>query len=302
MRLEQLRYLVAIEKYGSLSKAAEQLYLTHSALSIAVNNLEKELGAKIFERTRKGLVQTDYGTLVLGSAKKVLQEISLIKQAAHETLRTLHVASIATISNNILLDVAIDFKKEYPLYNVVVDEIYPNDVLRKIINSDARIGVSFFEKDKEKNFLRIVQKYELYWEPLYRDYLCIYVSKDNPLVHKELIYEKDVKTYLPVSINHRQNAETKSYYTNFIDNEFFFSFTNQESIKKMIAEYNGVAYLPKILSYNDYYVKTGAIVPLDVIDNRQEIVYYVIHENNLTEEEQSFVKKVKSLYHKLKNM
>lgn len=300
MRIEQLEYLLAIENYGSLSKAAESLYMTHSALSIALNKLEKELNAEIFKRTRTGLVPTDFGKKVIESANKIVSEINYIKNEASKVTKTLRIASIATISNNILLSAIINFKKENPLYNVVIDEIYPNDVLKMVADLKVKIGISFFEKNKEEKFKKTIKEYSLFYEPLYVDYLCAYVSKNNSLVQKKWVYEKDIRDCIPVSINHRQRKENKIFYNNFIDNEFDFSFTNQESIKKLIAENNAVAYFPKILSYNDFYVKSGAIVPLDIIDNRQEIIHYIVYSGDLDSVEQCFLKNVKQIYRNLK--
>lgn len=300
MRIEQLEYLLAIENYGSLSKAAESLYMTHSALSIALNKLEKELNAEIFKRTRTGLVPTDFGKKVIESANKIVSEINYIKNEASKVTKTLRIASIATISNNILLSAIINFKKENPLYNVVIDEIYPNDVLKMVADLKVKIGISFFEKNKEEKLKKTIKEYSLFYEPLYVDYLCAYVSKNNSLVQKKWVYEKDIRDCIPVSINHRQRKENKIFYNNFIDNEFDFSFTNQESIKKLIAENNAVAYFPKILSYNDFYVKSGAIVPLDIIDNRQEIIHYIVYSGDLDSVEQCFLKNVKQRYRNLK--
>lgn len=305
MRLEQLEYLIAIEKYGSLSKSAEQLFMTHSALSIAITKLEKELGYLIFERTSKGLIPTPYGKQVIERAKKIYAEIDYIKNGVFvdPSIRiSLHIATIATISNNILLEIIIAFKQSFPDYNLIVDEVYPNEVPEMIIERKARIGISFFEKSKEEKFLKLVQENHLCWEPLYQDYLCAYVAKDNPLLYKPVVYEQDVKAYLPVSINHRQTMETKDYYNNFIDNEFVLSFTNQESIKKMIAENNAVAYLPKILAYGDFYVKSGAIVPLEIVDSCQEIIHYTLYPKNvsLSQAETAFIDGVKRMYSKLK--
>jgi len=300
MRIEQLEYLLAIETYGSLSKAAESLYMTHSALSISLNKLEKELNVEIFERTKIGLVPTDFGRKVIESARKIISEINYIKNEASKIQKVLHVASIATISNNILLNVIIDFKKENPLYNVVIDEVYPNDVLRMVADLKVKIGISFFEKSKEERFKKMVRDYALCWEPLYYDYLCAYVAKSNPLVKRKAVYEKDIKDCLPISINHRQSKESKIFYNNFIDNEFAFSFTNQESIKKLIAENNAIAYFPKILAYNDFYVKSGAIMPLDIIDNHQEIVHYIVYSENLDHIEENFLNKVRFIYQNLK--
>lgn len=53
MTLEQLRYFIEAEKYHSFTKAADALYLSQSNISAAIGNLEKELGVRLFQRSKK---------------------------------------------------------------------------------------------------------------------------------------------------------------------------------------------------------------------------------------------------------
>ena len=61
MTLDQINYVLEINKTGSFSRAAENLFVTQSALSLAVQNLEKELGQPLFLRTNRGVLPTDFG-------------------------------------------------------------------------------------------------------------------------------------------------------------------------------------------------------------------------------------------------
>ena len=65
MTFQQIRYLLEIHRTGSVAAAAKALYLVPSSLSIAVSNLEQELGCRIFERTRSGMVPTSEGLEIL---------------------------------------------------------------------------------------------------------------------------------------------------------------------------------------------------------------------------------------------
>ena len=53
-----LNYIVEVEKEGSISKAAENLYMTQPHLSKAIRELEESVGIKIFRRTSKGVIPT----------------------------------------------------------------------------------------------------------------------------------------------------------------------------------------------------------------------------------------------------
>ena len=63
MNIQQLRYVVAIANSGTFREAAEKMYVSQPSLSIAVRDLEKELGFKIFRRTSSGTFLTRRGIL-----------------------------------------------------------------------------------------------------------------------------------------------------------------------------------------------------------------------------------------------
>ena len=71
MRLEQLQYVVEIDKTRSISKAAKNLYITQPSISAAISALEKELNIKIFERTKNGVDPTPEGEKIVFLAQEV---------------------------------------------------------------------------------------------------------------------------------------------------------------------------------------------------------------------------------------
>ena len=62
MTLSQLKYVVEVVSCGTISKAAEKLYLAQPSLTAAIKDLEAELGITIFKRTNKGVVLTATGS------------------------------------------------------------------------------------------------------------------------------------------------------------------------------------------------------------------------------------------------
>ena len=65
MNLQHLRYLVVVAQLGSLTRAAQALHIGQPALTQAVRNLEREVGAPLFDRTSRGVVLTDAGRRVV---------------------------------------------------------------------------------------------------------------------------------------------------------------------------------------------------------------------------------------------
>ena len=101
MRLNQLEYFVAIDKYGSFSKAAEALYIAQPSISRAIKDLETELGFQLIKRTGTHILLTEEGKLVLEKAKAMLQlknDIASIK--TNLSLPASHVITIGTSSTH----------------------------------------------------------------------------------------------------------------------------------------------------------------------------------------------------------
>lgn len=76
MELHQLRYFVAVAREGSMTRAAESLFLAQPTLSIQIRKLEQHVGAKLFERLARRVVLTAAGEAFLAHAESALAEIA----------------------------------------------------------------------------------------------------------------------------------------------------------------------------------------------------------------------------------
>ena len=79
MTFQQLQYLVEANRAGSVSKAAKNLFLSPSSVSVAITGLEEELGYPVFVRTAQGLVATTEGQKVLRYASRILENYRLLE-------------------------------------------------------------------------------------------------------------------------------------------------------------------------------------------------------------------------------
>ena len=72
MELTQLEFFIKVVEEGTFSKAAERVFRTQPAVSIAIKRLEEEIGAPLFERSQKAPELTELGELVYDYAKRIL--------------------------------------------------------------------------------------------------------------------------------------------------------------------------------------------------------------------------------------
>jgi DNA-binding transcriptional LysR family regulator len=84
MRIEQLRYLTAVEEHGTLRRAGERLPLSQPALVEALTKLERELGTRLLDRERTGTRISDDGRHLLPQVREVLDAVDRLRLLARE--------------------------------------------------------------------------------------------------------------------------------------------------------------------------------------------------------------------------
>ncbi|MEP2653292.1 MAG: hydrogen peroxide-inducible genes activator [Paraglaciecola sp.] len=124
--LKQLHYALAVEKTLHFKKAAEICNVSQSALSTAINELEKQLGFSIFERNNKHVLVTGDGQPILDKAKKVkmeFDELLLLSQSNKEPFsRPMTIGVIPTIGPYLLPKVLPEVRKVYPNFKLRIQE------------------------------------------------------------------------------------------------------------------------------------------------------------------------------------
>jgi LysR family transcriptional regulator, regulator of abg operon len=130
MKFNQLRDVVAISERGSLRAAARHLRAAQPALTRSVHELERELGAPLFERRARGMILTPMGEAFVRRANAVLREV----QRARDEFEQLHggtsgrvVAGLSFVAHVALLPKALEpFHTRYPQVQLhLIDGGYP---------------------------------------------------------------------------------------------------------------------------------------------------------------------------------
>ena len=79
MNLQHLKYMVEVEKVGSITKAAANLFMGQPNLSKAIKEVENEVGIPIFKRSAKGVIPTEKGAEFLEYARAILVQLDKIE-------------------------------------------------------------------------------------------------------------------------------------------------------------------------------------------------------------------------------
>lgn len=79
MTLQQLKYVTIVAETGTITEAANRLYISQPSLTSAIHELEKEMNIVIFNRTNKGINITKEGEIFLGYARQVLEQAAILE-------------------------------------------------------------------------------------------------------------------------------------------------------------------------------------------------------------------------------
>jgi DNA-binding transcriptional LysR family regulator len=122
----QLKAFVLTARHHSFSRAAEQLYITQSGMSLLVRELEEQLGFRLFDRTTRRVTLTEFGTRFLPIADRSLGELegaaSKIGQSANEAKHRLAIGSTPLIASKLLPDAIASYAARNPEVQIMLHD------------------------------------------------------------------------------------------------------------------------------------------------------------------------------------
>jgi len=146
----QLFVFLEIGRLGSFAKAAEQVALSPSGISMLVKELEEQVGARLFERTTRSVTLTEAGQRLLPVAQRVVDELqaaaSVIRGIQVAVRTRLDVAATPMVSATLMPRVAHEFMSNHPQVRVHLSDVEVGVVRSRVLEGDADIGLGFFVK------------------------------------------------------------------------------------------------------------------------------------------------------------
>lgn len=145
MNIQQLEYLIAVDKYKHFGKAAQACFITQPTLSAMVQKLEEELEVKIFDRTSHPIRTTDVGQQIIDHAKSVLDSIMELKHKAHQLNNILagkiNIGIIPTISGCLLPNEIFDFLHQNPKIEMNIREMNTENIIKDLKSGELDAGI-----------------------------------------------------------------------------------------------------------------------------------------------------------------
>ncbi len=145
MNLQQLEYIIALDRTRSFSKAAEMCFVTQATLSTMVKRLEEELEVVIFDRKSNPIVTTDCGQEIVEIAKKVVLHTNQIRNLAFQVKGKIEgqisIGVIPTIANSLLEIIIKPIINKYPDLQLKIVEITTDNILRQLKEGAIDAGI-----------------------------------------------------------------------------------------------------------------------------------------------------------------
>lgn len=145
MSFRQVRAFVAVAETGSFSQAAKQLFLTQSALSGLIKELEQSLNCKLFDRTTRQVTLSNMGERLLPQAKRVLNELNLLEIEAKNLTNLeqgqVRLAVSQQFAASAMPDIIAQFREQFPSIHISLLDGSVEAVLKSLQNGEVDLGI-----------------------------------------------------------------------------------------------------------------------------------------------------------------
>ncbi len=199
MQLTQLEYLIAVEKYGSISRAAREMYTSQSSISTSIKTLEKELGVELLRRGPKGVQITAEGQYILENAKIIDKHIGNIRTVQKEldgkVRGNITVGGLGTCCMHILGNTAVYLKNRYPDIQVSLKGFNPNQLVQEFTEDSIDMGLMQVNQFNEKYLLAKAEYDQISCRELLRSHLVVAVNPQHPLYGRKEVTLEDLMPY-----------------------------------------------------------------------------------------------------------
>lgn len=202
MNTTYLNYALEIERVGSISQAAQNLYMAQPNLSKAIRELEKELGFTIFKRTAKGVRPTEAGTEFLYHARQIMEQVSAVERISQRIGTDKLKYKISIPRGSYIVDGFTSFLSELELekgMEVTINETNALGTISNVADRGYNLGIIRYQMLDETHYLTMLKNNHLTYETIWEFEYVLVMSKNHPLANKETITPEDLSEYTKIT-------------------------------------------------------------------------------------------------------
>ena len=259
INLNHLHYFYEVARHGSFTRAARELLVSQSALSVQIRALEASLGSRLFDRRSGGVVLTDAGQRAFSVAERVFadvdQLISDFRQSDRVLAGAVSVGTVNSIGIYVLPEILTAYRVKYPDVRIHIDFRESERVMDQLIQGKTDLAVVPWERSYP----------DLNAVPLTRQKLFIVAPPGHPLTRVESVSPRDLEAH--PFVGYHEGMHTRAmidalFKRMAITVRYVVESTNAATIKHMVMAGMGLGFLPEMAVASE--IRRGQLVRLDV--------------------------------------
>ncbi|MBR1813221.1 MAG: LysR family transcriptional regulator [Lachnospiraceae bacterium] len=282
MTIQQLNYTITISEAGSLNKAAETLYISQPSLTSSIQELERELGITIFNRSGRGVSLTNDGLEFVQYARQVVQQYNRLLEKYGKDGVIKKKFGVSTQHYSFAVKSFVEMVKQFNTreYEFAIRETKTLEVIQDVASGKSEIGILYLNDFNRKAIEKFLRTNSLEFHPLIDCDAYVYLWKGHPLARHPSIRLEDLADYPCLSFE--QGASGSFYFAEEI--------LSTSEYPRMIKANDRATMLNLMVGLNGYTLCSGIIceelngsdyiaVPLDTDEtgagDKMEIGYIV---------------------------
>ena len=223
-----LKYVLEVEQTGSISQAAQNLFMAQPNLSKAIKDLERDLGYSVFKRTTSGVTITEKGAEFLYHARKVMEQLTEIDKISGRSDAESKRFKISIPRGSYIANGFTAFISELQIthgIDITINETNAMQTISNVADRGYNMGIIRYQLTDEEIFRSRLKNNKLEQETIWEFEYVLVMSKDHPLATKDKICVEDLQEYTKIThgdieiphTKHQENDEgTKSKKTIYI--------------------------------------------------------------------------------------
>ena len=278
MTLKQLRYITVVADIGNITEAAKKLFIAQPSLTASIQELEKEYGITIFNRSKKGIELTQEGEEFLGYARQVLEQTNLIEERYSGGSTGKHRFSVSSQHYSFVVESFVELLKKDggDRYEFHMRETETYDIIRDVAQLRSEIGILYLNEFNETVINKTLRDNNLSFTSLINVKPHVFIGRKSPLAEKKSLSLDDLKPYPRLS--YEQGSHNSFYFSeeilSTVDSDKEIVVRDRASLFNMLIgmngyticsgiineELNGPNIIAKPLKVDDY-MEIGYILP-----------------------------------------
>ena len=211
MTLQQLQYAVTVASVGTITEAAERLYITQPSLTTAIRELEKEMNLTIFIRSNRGVAVSKEGEVFLGYARQILEQTELLKEKYTNERQWGRNFCVSTQHYSFAVNAFVELIKKYAgeEYDFNLRETQTYEIIEDVALMKSELGILYLDEENQSVITKTLREKELIFTPLFDAKPHVFISSEHPLAAKKTVDWDDLEPYPYLSF---EQGEHNSFY------------------------------------------------------------------------------------------